>query len=205
MTPFTAIESRAAFLDEENIDTDAIYPARFLLLMDRDGLGPYLFRDRRFTGDELRNDRFILDREPFNKAQVLIAGAGFGCGSSREQAVWALTGFGIRCVIAPDFGEIFAGNALKNGLLTLRLAPDVVRRLGEAALQGASVRIDLEVQTVSMNGEHIAKIDIDGHHRDALLNGWDEADIMLREDGAAIADFELRHRAVQPWLFAKGE
>jgi len=205
MTPFTTIDSPAAWLDEENIDTDAIYPARFLLLMDRDGLGPYLFRDRRFTGQELRNDRFILDREPFNTAQVLIAGAGFGCGSSREQAVWALTGFGIRCVIAPDFGEIFAGNALKNGLLTIRLAPDVVRQLGESALKGSLFRVDLDARSVMMDGAHVAAIDIPDHHRQALLNGWDEADIMLREDGAAIADFELRHRAAQPWLFAKGE
>ena len=202
MTGFNTIESVAAYMPEQNIDTDAIYPARYLLLMDRDGLGPYLFHDRRFQGDGSPKDGFILDVEPFSKAQVLVAGSGFGCGSSREQAVWALTGFGIRCVIAPSFGEIFAGNALKNGLLTISLPEDAVTRIGAAAQRGARFRIDLEERILCVDNEIVASIDLPEGQRMALLNGWDETDILLREEGEAISGFEDQHRLAQPWLFA---
>jgi 3-isopropylmalate/(R)-2-methylmalate dehydratase small subunit len=201
MTGFATVESVAAYLPEQNIDTDAIYPARFLLLMDRDGLGPYLFHDRRHHKSGEPKEGFILDQEPFSHAQVLIAGSGFGCGSSREQAVWTLTGFGIRCVIAPSFGEIFAGNAPKNGLLTLTLPEDVVARLGAAAQEGAKFRVDLEARALSVDGEKVASIDIPEGQRTALLNGWDETDILLREEGEAISTFEAQHRIAQPWLF----
>lgn len=201
MTPFETIQSVAAYLPEQNVDTDAIYPARYLLLMDRDGLGPYLFRDRRYVNDAKRNDGFILDREPFNEAKILIAGSGFGCGSSREQAVWALTGFGVRCVIAPSFGEIFAGNSAKNGLLTIALPEAEVARLGALAEKGAKFRVDLEAREVSVDGLKVATIDIPDGQRQALLNGWDETDILLREEGASIAAFEAQHRIAQPWLF----
>ncbi len=201
MTPFVAIESHAAFMPERNIDTDAIYPARYLLLMERDGLGRYLFHDRRFTAQGQPAPGFILDQPPFSQAKILIAGAGFGCGSSREQAVWALTDFGIRCVIAPDFGEIFAGNALKNGLLTLALPEEIVMRLGAAAEQGALFSVDLETRLLSVAGDKVASIDLPDGQRTALLNGWDETDVILREKGDAIAAFEALHREQQPWLF----
>lgn len=201
MTGFTTIESLGAYMPEQNIDTDAIYPARYLLLMDRDGLGPYLFHDRRFHEDGTPKEGFILDTEPFSRAQVLIAGSGFGCGSSREQAVWALTGFGVRCVIAPSFGEIFAGNALKNGLLTLALPEELVARIGAASMRGARLRVDLEERILCVDNEIVAPIEIPEGQRMALLNGWDETDILLREEGEAIAGFETRHREAQPWLF----
>ena len=201
MTGFTTIESLAAYMPEQNIDTDAIYPARYLLLMEREGLGPYLFHDRRFHGDGTPKEGFILDSEPFSKAQVLVAGAGFGCGSSREQAVWALTGFGVRCVIAPSFGEIFAGNALKNGLLTIALPEEVVARIGAAAQRGARFRIDLEERILCVDNEIVATIDLPEGQRMALLNGWDETDVLLQEEGEAISGFETRHRMAQPWLF----
>lgn len=201
MNPFATLESVAAYLPEQNVDTDAIYPARYLLLMDREGLGPYLFRDRRYLNDAKRNDDFVLDREPFNKAKILIAGSGFGCGSSREQAVWALTGFGIACVIAPSFGEIFAGNAVKNGLLTIALPEDQVLQLGALAEKGAIFRVDLVAREVSVDGRIVASIGLPDGQREALLNGWDETDILLREEGAAIAAFEAQHRNAQPWLF----
>lgn len=201
MSAFRTLESVAAYLPERNIDTDAIYPARYLLLMDRDGLGPYLFRDRRFHPNGEPKPGFILDTEPFTRARVLIAGAGFGCGSSREQAVWTLTGFGIRCVIAPGFGEIFAGNAPKNGLLTVTLPEETVLRLGELALAGAMFRIDLEAREIAVNGEKVAVIDMPEGQRLALLNGWDEIDILMREESDAIDAFEQQHRVAQPWLF----
>ena len=201
MTRFVTIESVAAYLPEQNVDTDAIYPARYLLLMDRDGLGPYLFHDRRFQQDGSLKADFILNQEPFSRAQVLIAGSAFGCGSSREQAVWALTGFGIGCVIAPSFGEIFAGNAPKNGLLTIELPEETVLRLGEAAQRGALFRVDLEGRALWVDGEMVATIDIPEGQRVALLKGWDEIDILLRDEGEAIVAFETQHRDAQPWLF----
>ena len=201
MTGFTTINSVAAYMPEQNIDTDAIYPARYLLLMEREGLGPYLFHDRRFHGDGAPKAGFILDAEPFSKAKVLIAGAGFGCGSSREQAVWALTGFGIRCVIAPSFGEIFAGNALKNGLLTITLPEEAVARIGAAAQRGARFRIDLEERILCVDNEVVASIDLPEGQRMALLNGWDETEMLLRVEGEAISGFEVQHQLGQPWLF----
>ena len=201
MTGFTPIESLGACMPEQNIDTDTIYPARYLLLMERDGLGPYLFRDRRFEKDGSPKEGFILDAEPFSSARVLIAGSGFGCGSSREQAVWALKGFGIGCVIAPSFGEIFAGNALKNGLLTITLPEETVARIGAAAQRGGRFRIDLEERSLCVDNEVVGSIDIPEGQRAALLNGWDETDILLREEGEAIAAFEAQHDLAQPWLF----
>ena len=205
MTPFVTIESTAAYLPEENIDTDAIYPARYLLLMERDGLGPYLFRDRRFDRDGNPRPGFVLDTEPFTNARVLIAGAGFGCGSSREQAVWALTGFGVRCVIAPSFGEIFAGSAPKNGLLTITQPAAVVEWLGERARRGERFRVDLVNKVLCVENEIVGPIDIPEGQRAALLNGWDEIETMSREEGAAIDAFERRHREAQAWLFPAAE
>ena len=205
MTRFVTIESVAAYLPEQNVDTDAIYSARYLLLMDRDGLGPYLFHDRRFLQDGSSKADFILNQEPFSRAQVLIAGSAFGCGSSREQAVWALTGFGIGCVIAPSFGEIFAGNAPKNGLLTIVLPEEVVLRLGEAAQRGALFRIDLEAQGIWVDSELAATFDIPHAQRAALLNGWDEIDMLLSEEGDSIEAFETQYRACHPWLFQESQ
>ena len=193
--PFTTVSGRAAAMREDNIDTDIIFPARFLLLLDRAGLGRHLFHERRAAG------RFVLDTPPWDRARILVAGENFGTGSSREQAVWALTGFGVRCVIASSFGEIFAGNALKNGLLTITLPEDMVARIGAAAQRGARFRIDLEERTLCVDNEMVATIDLPEGQRAALLNGWDETDIMLREEGEAISGFEAQHRLAQPWLF----
>ena len=201
MTPFTTIDSVAAFMAEQNIDTDAIYPARYLLLMDKAGLGRYLFHDRRFHPDGKPKPGFVLDKAPFAGSKILIAGSGFGCGSSREQAVWALTDFGIRCVIAPSFGEIFAGNSLQNGLLPIVLPAETVSQLGAAAEKGAMFRVDLEARTLSMDGKIIAPINLPEGQRAALMHGWDATDILLREEGESIAAFETQHRQAQPWLF----
>jgi 3-isopropylmalate/(R)-2-methylmalate dehydratase small subunit len=201
MKPFTTIESVAAYLPATNIDTDIIFPARYLLLLDREGLGQYLFRDRRFTTDGTPISDFVLNRPPFDEAKVLIAGSGFGCGSSREQAVWALTGQGIHCVIAPSFGEIFASNALKNGLLPLVLSEELTAELGARAEAAAIFTIDLENRVLKVDGEIVAPIDLPEGQRQALINGWDETDILLKEEGERIAAFERDHRAAQPWLF----
>jgi len=201
MKPFDTIRSVAAHLPEPNIDTDIIYPARYLLVLDRDGLGDYAFRDRRFHRDGRPKPEFVLNRPPFDQARVLVAGGGFGCGSSREQAVWTLTGFGIGCVIAPSFGEIFRNNALKNGLLPIDLPEPVCIGLGEKAEAGAIFTVDLERRALLVDGVPVAAIDLPDGQRQTLLNGWDEIDLMLKEEGEVIAAFESGHRAAQPWLF----
>jgi len=201
MRAFATLRSRAAYLPDENIDTDVIFPARYLLLMDREGLGQYLFRDRRFEADGTPRPGFVLDRPGFEGARVLVAGSGFGCGSSREQAVWALADHGIGCVIAPSFGEIFASNSLKNGLLPVVLPEAQVAALGARAEAGEIFEVDLGDRAIRVGGEQIATTDIPEAQRQALMNGWDETDILLREEGEAIAAFEAAHRAAQPWLF----
>jgi len=201
MTGFETIRSVAAYLPEDNVDTDVIFPARFLLLMDRDGLGRYLFHDRRFDADGTRRTDFALDAPGLDRARILIAGDGFGCGSSREQAVWALVGASFGCVIAPGFGEIFAANCVKNGLLTITLPREQVSALGARATAGATFEVDLEQRMLRVDRDVVASIDIAEADRKMLLNGWDETDVILREDGAAIETFETRHQAAQPWLF----
>jgi len=200
MQPLIRISSRAVYLPEPNIDTDALFPARYLLLMERKGLGDYLFRDRRFRADGAPIAGFPLDAPDKQGAQVIIGGSGFGCGSSREQAVWALYEYGIRCILAPDFGDIFANNCAKNGLLVSRLPASTIEALGAEAQAGASFDIDLETRKIRA-GTFETSLNVADNVRAALLNGWDDTDIILAEDGERIAAFERLHKQRQPWLF----
>lgn len=186
MEPFTRIAGPAFSLDEDNIDTDVIYPARFLTITARDGLGAYAFADRK------------LD---LSGAPVLVAGANFGCGSSREQAVWALLGAGVRCVIASGLGEIFAGNCLRNGVLPVVLDPAEVAGLHRSAQAGDVFTVDLHACTVQAGDAPPIAFAIAEAQRQALLNGWDETAAILARDGEAIAAFEQRQRRAQPWLW----
>src|SRR3984957_9049014 len=145
MESFVSLTSVAAPLPDADIDTDVIFPARFLLLLNRQGLGQHLFHERRRSSGQ---ERFVLDRSPFDKAQILVAGRNFGCGSSREQAVWALSDFGIRCVIAPSFGEIFYGNCFRNGVLPIILPDPEHHDVMLAATSGAPLTVDLEAQEI---------------------------------------------------------
>jgi len=200
MQPLTRISSRAVYLPEPNIDTDALFPARYLLLMERKGLGEYLFRDRRFRADGTPIPGFPLDAPDVQGAQIIIGGPGFGCGSSREQAVWALYEYGIRCVLAPDFGDIFANNCAKNGLLASRMPASMIEALGSQAQAGATFDIDLETRQIRA-GTIATPLNVADNVRAALLNGWDDTDIILAEDGERIAAFERTHKRQQPWLF----
>jgi len=204
MTPFTQLVSTAANLPEENVDTDIIFPARFLLITARRGLGRYAFHDRRFAPDGSEISDFILNRTPFRNAQTLIAGANFGSGSSREQAVWALLGQGIKCVIAPSFGEIFHANCFRNGVLPIVLGDDLVATLGTLADKGWSFRIDLENQQIRVSDAAPISFTVGAEQRLALLNGWDETALILNARGADIATFEAAQRIVQPWLYETG-
>jgi 3-isopropylmalate/(R)-2-methylmalate dehydratase small subunit len=203
MQAFTKLTGIAAPLPKANVDTDQIIPARFLKSISRLGFGKNLFANFRFKEDGSENPDFVLNQEPYRKAEVLIAFENFGCGSSREHAPWALLDFGIRCVIAPDFADIFNNNCFKNGVLPVRLPREICEKLMEDAKMGGNARIsvDLERQVVVRpNGEEIP-FQIDPLRRHLMLNGLDDIGQTMQH-APAIDGFEARQRAAQPWLYA---
>jgi 3-isopropylmalate/(R)-2-methylmalate dehydratase small subunit len=195
MEPFTTLEAVAAPLDMANVDTDRIIPARFLRQPRSAGYHNWLFHDLREQG------AFVLDRAEFKGARILVAGENFGCGSSREGAVWALAGAGFRAWIAPSFGDIFFENSFKNGALPIVLAADKVARIRAllAERPGARLRIDLAAQTVTLPDGTAERFEVDPFRKECLLNGWDEIDLTLQHE-AAIAAYEARQRGETPWL-----
>jgi len=202
MQAFTKLTGIAAPLPKANVDTDQIIPARFLKSISRLGFGKNLFANFRFKEDGTENPDFVLNQEPYRKAEVLIAFENFGCGSSREHAPWALLDFGIRCVIAPDFADIFHNNCFKNGVLPVRLPREICEKLMEDAKMGGNARIsvDLERQVVVRpNGEEIP-FQIDPLRRHLMLNGLDDIGQTMQH-APAIDGFEARQRAAQPWLY----
>lgn len=199
MTPFRSITSLAAVLDEDDIDTDIIFPARFLLLPNKVGLGKHAFHERRQALPG--KDPFILDRPPYDKAEILIASRNFGTGSSREQAVWALADFGIRCVIAASFGEIFCGNCFKNGVLAIVKTGDDFAALQAAGKAGAQITVDLVAQTISTAEGLRQTFEVDAFRRESLLEGLDEIGSILARDIDDVRAFEERQRLIAPWLY----
>lgn len=198
MRKLLKVSSVAAPIPESDIDTDAIFPARFLLLLNRIGLGQHLFHERRQT--EAGQTPFILDQTKYQGSEILVAGPRFGIGSSREHAVWALSDFGIRCIIAPSFGDIFYANCLKNGVLPIRLQDAEHQIIMAASLAGKAIMIDLEAQEISSSETGVIKFEIAEHHKYALLNGLDEITSILSEDGSDITAFEARQKHDAPWL-----
>ena len=201
MQAFTVLTGIAAPLPLANVDTDKIIPARFLKTIKRTGLGVHLFDTLRFDGAGAERPDFVLNTEPYRQAEVLIAHENFGCGSSREHAPWALLDFGIRCVIAPSFADIFHTNCFKNGILPIALPREVCDRLMEDARMGGNARltIDLERQVVVRpNGEEVP-FAVDALRRDMLLNGLDEIGQTMQR-GAAIDAYETRLRQQAPWM-----
>ena len=201
MEPFRTLTGVAAPLRMINVDTDRIIPKQFLKTIRRTGLGAHLFNDLRYTPDGAEIADFVLNREPWRRARILIAGDNFGCGSSREHAPWALLDFGIRCVIAPSFADIFYNNCFKNGILPVSLPEAAVASLLEQAEAGdnARVTVDLENETVTApDGERIA-FEIDPFRRRCLLEGLDDIGLTLRKAAASDA-FEAERRARQHWL-----
>jgi 3-isopropylmalate/(R)-2-methylmalate dehydratase small subunit len=201
MQPFTTLTGVAAPLPMANVDTDKIIPARFLKSISRSGFGKNLFANMRYREDGSENPDFVLNQERYRKAEVLVAFENFGCGSSREHAPWALLDFGIRCVIAPDFADIFHNNCFKNGILPVRLPREICEKLMDDARLGANARltVDLERQVVVRpNGEEIP-FAVDPFRRHLLLNGLDDIGQTLQH-AAAIDDFEAKRKTAQPWL-----
>ncbi len=202
MRKFETLTAVAAPIDEKNIDTDQLSPARFLTKPRDQGYGQYLFHDRRFDADGKEKPDFVLNREPFRSARILVSDANFGSGSSREHAVWALTDYGIRVVIAPAFGPILFVNSLKNGLLPLVIGDDIAanlrRQLNESP--GSEITVDLEGQNVTGPDGTRHGFDIEPAHRHRLLEGLDDIDMTLAH-ADEIAEFEKRHKASHSWLF----
>jgi 3-isopropylmalate/(R)-2-methylmalate dehydratase small subunit len=200
MQPFTTLTGVAAPLPAANVDTDQIIPARFLKTILRTGLGKSLFAGLRYEADGAEKPAFVLNQAPYRHAEILIAHENFGCGSSREHAPWALLDFGIRCVIAPSFADIFKGNSYKNGVLPIALPRAVCDALMEDARMGANAKIsiDLERQVVIRpNGEEIA-FEIDPFRKHSMLNGLDDIGQTLQH-GGAIDAFEAKRAAAEPW------
>jgi 3-isopropylmalate/(R)-2-methylmalate dehydratase small subunit len=199
--PLKYVHSRAVSIPEANVDTDIIFPARHLLRIDREGLGKYLFEDRRFSPDGSLIADFPLNKPGFEDARIIIAGPGFGCGSSREQAVWALVDYGVRVIIGTDFGDIFAGNALKNGMLLIKAPHAKVVQLAASAQAGDFLGVDLRKRCVTLGEERVLEFDLSDSALQAYENGWEELDILLNTVLPRITEFEVAHVQRQPWLF----
>jgi 3-isopropylmalate/(R)-2-methylmalate dehydratase small subunit len=203
MKPFTTLTGVAAPLPKANVDTDQIIPARFLKTIKRTGLGKSLFANFRYDETGAEKPDFVLNQPPYRNAEILIAFENFGCGSSREHAPWALLDFGIRCVIAPDFADIFHNNSFKNGILPVKLPREVCEALMEDARLGGNARLTVDLErkvVVRPNGEEIP-FEVDDFRRHCLLNGLDDIGQTLQHT-PAIDDYETRQRAAQPWLYA---
>ncbi|MCX8202787.1 MAG: 3-isopropylmalate dehydratase small subunit [Nitrososphaeria archaeon] len=190
--PVTIVEGKAAPLDADDVDTDQIIPAEFLKVLQRKGLGKYLFYRWRYEGGQLTG-RFVLDRPEFRDAKILIAGRNFGIGSSRENAVWALLDFGVRCVVATSFGDIFYGNAAKNGLVCVRLSEREVLELREAARSGGLMaRVDVVNGTIESSNGRTYRFEMEPHVRERLVKGLDDIQLTLEMYEEEIRRYEER-------------
>jgi len=201
MQKFDKLTGVAAPLAMINVDTDMIIPKQHLKTIKRTGLGKALFDEMRYETDGTEKPDFVLNQPAYRKAQVLIAGANFGCGSSREHAPWALLDFGIRCIIAPSFADIFHTNCFKNGILPIPLPQETVDKLMEDARKGANAQltIDLEKQEIVRPDGETIKFQIDGFRRHCLLNGLDDIGLTMQK-GGDISGYETRQATAQPWL-----
>ncbi len=201
MDKFTKLTGVAAPLPMRNIDTDMIIPKQFLKTIKRTGLGKSLFYEMRYdnaSGDELPD--FVLNKPAYRKAQILVTGDNFGCGSSREHAPWALLDFGFRCVIAPDFADIFYNNCFQNGILPIKLPQADVDKLLDDAQRGsnATLTVDLEAQEIRGPDGGVIKFDIDPFRKHCLLNGLDAVGLTLQKE-KAIKSYEEKTAMARPW------
>ena len=199
MQPFTTLTGVAAPLKIVNVDTDMIIPKQYLKTIKRTGLGAGLFAEMRFREDGSENPDFVLNRPAYRNAQILVAGDNFGCGSSREHAPWALLDFGIRCVIATSFADIFYNNCFKNGILPITVSPEDLEKLFDDAERGANATLTIDLDKQEIRGPDGGRIgfEIDPFRKHCLMNGLDDIGLTL-EKGAAIDTFE-RMLGERPW------
>jgi 3-isopropylmalate/(R)-2-methylmalate dehydratase small subunit len=200
MQKFTTLTGVAAPLPMINVDTDAIIPKQFLKTIQRTGLGKSLFFELRYDEKGKDNPDFVLNKPAYRKAQILVAGENFGCGSSREHAPWALLDFGIRCVIAPSFADIFYNNCFQNGILPIKLPQEDVDKLMDDANRGsnATITVDLESQEIRGPDGGCIKFELDPFRKRCLLEGLDNIGLTL-ESETAIGDYETKVKAARPW------
>ncbi len=200
MQKFNSLKSIPAYLPIVNIDTDMIVPKQFLKTIKRTGLGKNLFFEMRYdeNGSEIKD--FTLNKLPYNKSKILIAGKNFGCGSSREHAPWALLDFGITCVISSSFADIFYNNCFKNGILPIILKEEKIKELSEYFKRQEEIEIDLNEEKIIF-GNNEFKFDIDSFKKKCLLEGLDDIALSL-EKSKKIDSFETEIRNKKPWIFS---
>ena len=203
MQKFTTLRGIAAPLPMINVDTDMIIPKQFLKTIKRTGLGKNLFDELRYEVDGREKPEFVLNQPAYRKAEILVAGENFGCGSSREHAPWALLDFGITCVIATSFADIFYNNCFKNGILPIALPQEDVDKLMDDAERGSNaiITVDLERQEIAGPDGGRIRFDIDPFRKHCLLNGLDDIGLTL-EKAPDIDAFEARDRRARPWMWA---
>jgi len=199
MKKFNSLRSIPAYLPIANIDTDMIIPKQFLKTIKRTGLGKSLFFDMRYddNGNEIKD--FTLNREPYNKSKILLAGKNFGCGSSREHAPWSLLDFGITCVISSSYADIFYNNCFKNGILPIVLEENKIKELSEYSKRKEEIAIDLEKEKIVFGNNEI-KFEIDAFKKKCLLEGLDDIALSL-EKSEKIVSFETELKNKKPWIF----
>ena len=200
MKPFIELEGIAAPLLQDNIDTDVIVRIERIARLVRGQFAPWAFEALRYAQDGSENPAFILNVGPFRQAKILLAGANFGCGSSREMAVWSIQEFGIRCIIAPSYGDIFYGNCLQNGILPITLERSQIESLAAVAATAAAIKVDLQSKTIFTEATGPIRFDLPDTQREALLTGLDEIDQTLA-CSAQIEQFQARDRQLRPWVY----
>lgn len=201
MDKFDKLSGIAAPLPLINIDTDMIIPKQFLKTIKRSGLGVNLFDEMRYDDDRNEIPSFVLNKPQYRDAEILVAGDNFGCGSSREHAPWAIKDFGIRCVIAPSYADIFYSNCFKNGILPIALPQEQVDVLMKDAEKGSNARIevDLEAQTITSSDGEVFNFEVDSFKKHCLMNGLDDIGLTL-EKAASIESFEAQAATARPWV-----
>ena len=202
MEKFNNLKSIPSYLPLQNIDTDMIIPKQFLKTIKRTGLGKSLFYEMRYDENGKTNVDFILNKEPYNKSKILLAGKNFGCGSSREHAPWALMDFGIKCVISASFADIFYNNCFKNGILPIKINDKVVVELAEYSKRKEEIEISLESQEIKY-GNKVVKFQIDGFKKKCLMEGLDDIALSM-EKISEIDDFERKLQKTKPWVLTNG-
>ena len=199
MQKFNTLKSIPAYLPIVNIDTDMIIPKQFLKTIKRTGLGKSLFYEMRYDENGKKNNQFILNKEPYDKSKILLAGKNFGCGSSREHAPWALSDFGIKCVISASFADIFYNNCFKNGILPIILNDDKIKELSEYANRKEEIFVDLNEEKV-IYGNNEVKFKVDPFKKKCLLEGLDDIALSLNKS-KKIESFEKDLKSQKPWIF----
>ena len=199
MEKFLKLKSIPSYLSLQNIDTDMIIPKQFLKTIKRTGLGKSLFYEMRYDENGKMIEKFILNKEPYNKSKILLAGKNFGCGSSREHAPWALLDFGITCVISSSFADIFYSNCFKNGILPIILDDDKIKELSEYAKRMEEISIDLNEEKIIF-GNSETKFKIDSFKKKCLLEGLDDIALSLKKSDK-IENFEKDLKVKKPWIF----